>query len=95
MEQHLSLDHIYHANGKLHLGGLEFSRLEDQEQYFDTQIGIGARVSAMLDLPIADHLWISLGPAYHQYFNTLSSDANPLEERNAILQVKAKVRYHF
>ncbi len=86
---------LFNANGKVHVGGLEFSRLEDQEDYFNSQIGIGARLSAMLDYPISDQLWISLGPIYHQYFNTVSSDENSLKERNAILQVKAKVRYHF
>ena len=86
---------LINANGKVQVGDLEFSRLEDQQEYFNTQIGIGARLSAMLDYPISDQLWISLGPAYHQYFNTVSADANPIKERNAILQVKARVRYHF
>jgi len=86
---------LFNANGKVQVGILEFSRLEDQEEYFNTHIGIGARLSAMLDYPISDQMWISVGPTYHQYFNTVSLDVNPLEERNAILQVKAKVRYHF
>ena len=86
---------LFNANGKVRVGELEFSRLEDQEQYFNTQIGLGARLSAMLDYPISDQLWISVGPSYHQYFITVSSDENPLEERSAIIQVKARVRYHF
>ena len=86
---------LFNANGKVQVGGLEFSRLEDQDEYFNTSIGIGARLSAMLDFPISDQLWISVGPNYHQYFNRVSSDENPLEERNAILQVKARARYHF
>ncbi len=86
---------LFNANGKVQVGASELSRLEDQEEYFKTQIGIGARLSAMLDYPISDQMWVSVGPSYHQYFNTVSSDENPLEERNAILQVKARVRYHF
>lgn len=86
---------LFNANGKLQVGEVKFSRQEQQEEYHKTRIGIGGRLSASLDYPISDHLWISVGPNYHQYFNTLSSDANPLEERNAILQVKARVRHHF
>ena len=86
---------LFNANGKVQVGDLEFSRLEAQDNYFKTRIGVGARLSAMLDYPISDQLWISLGPTYHQYFSTVSAAQNPLEERNAILQVKAKVRYHF
>ena len=86
---------LFTANGKVQVGGLEFSRLEDQEAYFNPQIGMGARLSAMLDHPISDQLWISVGPSYYQYFNTVSSGENPLRERNSILQVMAKVRYHF
>ncbi len=86
---------LFNANGKVQVGDLEFSRLEDQEGFFNTQIGIGGRLSAMLDFPISDQLWISAGPTYYQYFNTLSSDMNPIDERNTVLQVKAKVRYHF
>jgi hypothetical protein len=89
------LNLLFNANGKVQVGGLEFSRLEDQEEYFNTQIGVGARLSEMLDPPISDELWISVGPSYYQYFNTVSSDENPLRERNSILQVRAKVRYHF
>jgi len=85
----------FYANGKVQVGSLEFSRLEDQEEYFNAQLGIGARLSAMIDYPISDQLWISVGPSYHQYFNTVSSVENPLEERSAILQLKAKIRHHF
>jgi len=86
---------LFNANGKVQVGDLEFSRIEDQDEYFNTKINIGARLSAMLDYPISDQLWISVGPMYHQYFNTISSDENPIEERSAILQLKARVRYHF
>jgi len=89
------LNVLFKANGKVQVEVFEFSRLEDEEEYFKTQIGIGARLSAMLDYPISDQLWISAGPAYHQYFNTISSYNNPLEERNTILQVRARLRYHF
>ena len=89
------LNLLFNANGKVQVGGLEFSRLENQEAYFNTRIGMGARFSATLDQPISDELWISVGPSYYQYFSTVSSDENPLRERNSILQVMAKVRYHF
>ena len=85
----------FNANGKVQVGAFEFSRLEEQEGYFDTQIGLGARLSAMLDYPVSDQMSISVGPSYHQYFNTVSFDENPLEERNAILQCKARLRYKF
>ncbi len=86
---------LFNSNGKVQVGEFEFSRLEDQEAYFNTKVGIGGRLAAMLDYPISEQMWISLGPVYHQYFNPLSSSQNPLEERNAILQVKARMRYHF
>ena len=86
---------LLNTNGKIQVGDLEFSRLEQRLDYFNIMIGLGARLSAMLDYPISDNLWISVGPSYHQYFNTISTEVNPLEERNAILQVKARVRYHF
>ena len=86
---------IFNANGKVQVGVLEFSRLEYEEDYFNTRIGIGGRLATMLDYPISDKIWISFGPIYHQYFNTVSSDNNPLEERNAILQLKARLKYNF
>lgn len=86
---------LFNANGKVQVGASEFSRLENQEDYFNTKIGIGGRLSAMLDYPFSDQLWISMGPTYHQYFNTVSSNENPLKERNTILQLKASIRYHF
>lgn len=86
---------LFNANGKVQVGTLEFSRLEDQEHYFNTYIGFGARISSMLDYPISNQLWISFGPSYHQYFNLVSTDENPLKERNSILQGKTKVRYYF
>jgi len=86
---------FFNAHGKVQVGDLEFSRLENQGGYYNRQIGVGARLSAMLDYPISDQWWISVGPTYHQYFNTLSSDQNPIEERQAILQMKARLRCHF
>jgi hypothetical protein len=86
---------LFQANGKVQVEDLEFSRLENQEDYFNTQVGIGAQLSAMVDYPISDQLWISMGPTYHQYFNTVSSNNNPLEERSAILQLKTVIRYYF
>ena len=38
---------LFNANGKVQIDDLEFSRLENQEEYFNTQIGFGARLSAM------------------------------------------------
>ncbi len=86
---------LFNAHGKVQLGSSEFSRLEDQKDYFSKQIGIGAQLSALFDYPISDHLWLSVGPLYHQYFNAISVAENPLEERNAVLEVNTRLRYYF
>ena len=82
------------AQGKVRIGDREISKMEEQD-YFKSNIGIGGRFSVMFDYPLNEHLWLSFGPTYHQYFEGISSESNSLDQRSAVIQARMRLRYNF